>query len=296
MVRDDECIRLTTVHLRTSIENGWCTGALTSTYGVTKHVHRYSRLGNAETGYIILDYDTIYHGHQCYGIPFETVSSGIASRLLWRCPVQACGRLAAVLYRPHGGAYFLCRHCWRITYASQCESRLSRALRLIWQVRDRTWTARASRQWERDQERLLASAAVLETETDRSKHRRERWNRTPRRRGRPSPKRERAEQRKAARAVRDARPRRPPGRPREKHVYTTRAPIAHTEARGDVMQGFCPRCRDRRELVEGTPVTFRNGRNAIQGRCACCSTRMARIVPGTVGEAAAQSQAAQRDE
>jgi len=86
MVRDDDCIRLTTVHLRTSIENGWCSGTLTSTYGVTQQIHRYSRLGNAETGYMSLDYDTIYHGHQCYGIPFETVSSGIASRLLWRCP------------------------------------------------------------------------------------------------------------------------------------------------------------------------------------------------------------------
>lgn len=50
------------------------------------------------------------------------------------------------------------------------------------------------------------------------------------------------------------------------------------------MQAFCPKCRDRREMIGRKTVTFSNGRPAVQGTCAVCGTRMARIV--TRGEAA----------
>ena len=39
----------------------------------------------------------------------------------------ACGRRVAKLHGP--GRYFLCRHCYRLTYASQSEDRWDRALR-----------------------------------------------------------------------------------------------------------------------------------------------------------------------
>ena len=39
----------------------------------------------------------------------------------------ACGRRVTKLYAP--GRYFLCRHCYRLTYASQSEDLLSRSVR-----------------------------------------------------------------------------------------------------------------------------------------------------------------------
>ncbi len=38
------------------------------------------------------------------------------------CPGQSCGRRVGVLYNPPGGKYFLCRHCYDLTYQSCQES------------------------------------------------------------------------------------------------------------------------------------------------------------------------------
>jgi Domain of unknown function (DUF5679) len=96
-------------------------------------------------------------------------------------------------------------------------------------------------------------------------------------RGRPSPKKERAQLQAAKRAEREARSQRPPGRPKEKRSYVRQKPFVLSEKTSET-QAYCPKCRDRRDLVHGEPVTFTNGRLAIQGRCAICKTRMARIV------------------
>jgi hypothetical protein len=47
----------------------------------------------------------------------------------------ACGRRVAKLYG--GGTYFLCRHCYRLAYASQREDRYDRALRRANNIRMR---------------------------------------------------------------------------------------------------------------------------------------------------------------
>ena len=107
--------------------------------------------------------------------------------------------------------------------------------------------------------------------------------RPPKRRpGRPSRRdaRERAKaQKEAARATAIKRPR---GRPKLKRTYTRRKPLLVSERKGD-MQGYCVKCRDWRELQDPQPVTFLNGRPAIQGTCPVCGTKVARIVKAGEG-------------
>jgi hypothetical protein len=47
---------------------------------------------------------------------------------------MACGRRVAKL---HGGRYFLCRHCYRLAYASQSEDTWDRTLRRANKIRQR---------------------------------------------------------------------------------------------------------------------------------------------------------------
>jgi hypothetical protein len=51
------------------------------------------------------------------------------------CPARGCGRLVTKLYG--AGTYFLCRHCYRLAYASQRENRYDRALRRADNIRMR---------------------------------------------------------------------------------------------------------------------------------------------------------------
>ncbi len=43
------------------------------------------------------------------------------------------------------------------------------------------------------------------------------------------------------------------------------------------MQGYCVKCRARREMRNPRPVTLKNGRPATQGVCPVCGTKMFRI-------------------
>src|SRR5215211_7124804 len=51
------------------------------------------------------------------------------------CPGAGCGRRVAVLYGL--GKYFLCRHCYDLTYESQRENEMHRALRRAQTIRER---------------------------------------------------------------------------------------------------------------------------------------------------------------
>jgi hypothetical protein len=51
------------------------------------------------------------------------------------CPGAGCGRRVAVLYRP--GRYFLCRHCHDLSYQSQRDNKMYRALHRAQDIRRR---------------------------------------------------------------------------------------------------------------------------------------------------------------
>ena len=43
------------------------------------------------------------------------------------------------------------------------------------------------------------------------------------------------------------------------------------------MQGYCVKCRSRREIQGAKQITMKNGRPATQGTCPNCGTKMFRI-------------------
>jgi hypothetical protein len=51
------------------------------------------------------------------------------------CPSAGCGRRVAILYGP--GRYFLCRHCYDLSYQSQRDNKMYRALHRAQDVRRR---------------------------------------------------------------------------------------------------------------------------------------------------------------
>jgi RNase P subunit RPR2 len=40
------------------------------------------------------------------------------------------------------------------------------------------------------------------------------------------------------------------------------------------MEGFCVKCKAKREMRDTTQVTLKNGKPAIKGVCAVCGTKM----------------------
>jgi Zn finger protein HypA/HybF involved in hydrogenase expression len=43
------------------------------------------------------------------------------------------------------------------------------------------------------------------------------------------------------------------------------------------MQGYCVKCRAKREIRNGRAITMKNGKPATQGVCPVCGTKMFRI-------------------
>ncbi len=44
------------------------------------------------------------------------------------------------------------------------------------------------------------------------------------------------------------------------------------------MEGYCVKCKTKREISEGKEVTMKNGRKAMKGKCPTCGTGMYRIL------------------
>jgi len=51
-------------------------------------------------------------------------------------------------------------------------------------------------------------------------------------------------------------------------------------------EGYCVKCKARKEIVGGVEETMKNGRKAIKGKCPTCGTVMFKILGGK-GSAAA---------
>jgi hypothetical protein len=43
------------------------------------------------------------------------------------------------------------------------------------------------------------------------------------------------------------------------------------------MQGYCVKCKEKRDMNGATPVTFKNGKSGLKGTCPICSTKMVRF-------------------
>jgi hypothetical protein len=45
------------------------------------------------------------------------------------------------------------------------------------------------------------------------------------------------------------------------------------------MKAYCLKCKAQREMVDPKDVVYKNGRNAIQGKCPVCGGKLSRMVP-----------------
>ncbi len=45
-------------------------------------------------------------------------------------------------------------------------------------------------------------------------------------------------------------------------------------------EGYCVKCKSKREITAGVEEVMKNGRKAIKGRCPTCSTVMFKILGG----------------
>jgi hypothetical protein len=45
-----------------------------------------------------------------------------------------------------------------------------------------------------------------------------------------------------------------------------------------MVEGYCVKCKIKREMQRPQEVIFKNGRHAVQGTCPMCSTKMTRIL------------------
>ena len=54
-------------------------------------------------------------------------------------------------------------------------------------------------------------------------------------------------------------------------------------------EGYCVKCKSKKEIVDGVEETMKNGRKAIKGRCPICGTVMFKILGGKVAGAAPEA-------
>lgn len=44
------------------------------------------------------------------------------------------------------------------------------------------------------------------------------------------------------------------------------------------MEGYCVKCKDKREMKDAKELTMKNGRKAAKGKCTACGTSMFKIL------------------
>lgn len=88
---------------------------------------------------VVLNYRTQERGGDwqdvSYPVQIDRTPCHLGGTRPWfLCPARGCGRRVATLY---GGAVFACRHCHRLAYPSENESRRDRTVRQADKLRDR---------------------------------------------------------------------------------------------------------------------------------------------------------------
>ena len=54
-------------------------------------------------------------------------------------------------------------------------------------------------------------------------------------------------------------------------------------------EGYCVKCKAKKEIVDGVEETMKNGRKAIKGKCPTCGTVMFKILGGKAAPAPAET-------
>ena len=57
-------------------------------------------------------------------------------------------------------------------------------------------------------------------------------------------------------------------------------------------EGYCVKCKAKKEIMEAMEVTTKNGRKAIKGKCPTCGTVMYKILGGKASTATTPAPAA----
>lgn len=57
-------------------------------------------------------------------------------------------------------------------------------------------------------------------------------------------------------------------------------------------EGYCVKCKAKKEIVEGVEEVMKNGRKAIKGKCPTCGTVMFKILGGKAAAPTAPAPAA----
>ena len=58
-------------------------------------------------------------------------------------------------------------------------------------------------------------------------------------------------------------------------------------------EGYCVKCKAKKEIIDAVEETMKNGRKAIKGKCPTCGTVMFKILGGKATAAPAESAASQ---
>jgi hypothetical protein len=57
-------------------------------------------------------------------------------------------------------------------------------------------------------------------------------------------------------------------------------------------EGYCVKCKAKKEIIDGVEETMKNGRKAIKGKCPTCGTVMFKILGGKASAAPAPAEPA----
>ena len=56
--------------------------------------------------------------------------------------------------------------------------------------------------------------------------------------------------------------------------------MKHRSSKDFMSEGYCVKCKAKKEIVDGLEETMKNGRKAIKGKCPTCGTVMFKILGG----------------